>query len=120
MDASLATTSTTNSAAGSVVRPDYVPIQAVPTDLAPSQSVTAATATAAARNDAPRAPATPATTTSVVFDPAVLEMIYKEMDARTDQIVGQIPLEAPTAARTYRQTAGEQEGSSSNQPYTEA
>jgi hypothetical protein len=120
MDASLATTSTTNIAAGSVARPDYVPIQAVPTDLAPSQSVTAATATAAARNDAPRSPATPTTTTSVVFDPAVLEMIYKEMDARTDQIVGQIPLEAPTAARTYRQTAGEQESGSSNQSYTEA
>jgi hypothetical protein len=120
MDASLATPSTTNNAASFVVRPDYVPIQAVPTDLAPSQSVTAATATVPARNDAPRSPATPTTTTSVVFDPAVLEMIYREMDARTDQIVGQVPLEAPTAARTYRQTAGEQESASSNQSYTEA
>jgi hypothetical protein len=120
MDASLATPSTTSNAQGFVVRPDYVPIQAVPTDLAPSQSVTAATATAAARNDTPRSPATPTTTTSVVFDPAVLEMIYREMDARTDQIVGQVPLEAPTAARTYRQTAGEQESASPNQSDTEA
>ena len=119
MDASVAAPSTTNNAASLVTRPDYGPVQAVPTDLAPSQSVTAATATVAARNDAARSPATPTTTTSVVFDPAVLEMIYREMDARTDQIVGQIPLEAPTAARTYRQTAGEQESASSNQP-TEA
>ena len=120
MDANLAITWTTNSAATFVSRPDSVPVQAVPTDLAPSQSVTAATATAAARNDAARSPATPATTTSVIFDPTVLEMIYREMDARTDQIVGQVPLEAPEAARTYRQTLADQEGAASKRPSTEA
>ena len=120
MDANSAVSSTTNSAATFVSRPDSVPVQTVPTDLAPSQSVTAATSTAAARNDAARSPATPTTTTSVIFDPAVLEMIYREMDARTDQIVGQVPLEAPEAARTYRQTLADQEGAPSKQPSTEA
>jgi hypothetical protein len=79
--------------------------------------VTAATTTVAARNDAARSPTT---TTSVIFDPAVLEMIYREMDARTDQIVGQVPLEAPEAARTYRQALADQENAASKQPSTEA
>jgi len=117
MDASLAVPSTTNTPAATPTRPDLVPVQTVPTDLAPSQSVTAATATVAARNDAARSPATPTTTTSVIFDPGVLEMIYRELDARTDQIVGQVPLEAPAAARTYRQTA-DQENTTSKQPFT--
>jgi hypothetical protein len=120
MDASLGVSSTTNNAATVVSRPDSVPVQTVPTDLAPSQSVTAATATIAARNDAARSPAAPTTTTSVIFDPAMLEMIYREMDARTDQIVGQVPLEAPAAARTYRQTIADQENAGSKQADTEA
>jgi len=120
MDASLAAPSTPNNAASSVLRPDSVPVQTVPTELAPSQSVTAPTATVAARNDAARAPAAPTTTTSVIFDPAALEMVYREMDARTDQVVGQVPLEAPAAARTYRQTLADQESASSKQPYAEA
>lgn len=119
MDANLVS-STTNSAATFVSRPDSVPAQTVPTDLAPSQSVTAATATVAARNDAARSPSTPTTTTSVIFDPAVLEMIYREMDARTDQIVGQVPLEVPEAARTYRQTLADHENAPSKQSSTEA
>jgi hypothetical protein len=120
MDASLGVSSTTNNAATVVSRPDSVPVQTVPTDLAASQSVTAATATIAARNDAARSPAAPTTTTSVIFDPAMLEMIYREMDARTDQIVGQVPLEAPAAARTYRQTIVDQENAGSKQADTEA
>jgi len=120
MDVNQTASSTTHNAASSVQRPDSVPVTTVPTELAPSQSVTAATAPLAARNDAARSPATPTTTTSVVFDPAVLEMVYKEMDARTDQIVGQVPLEAPAAARTYQQTALDQEDAPSNQSYTEA
>lgn len=119
MDTGLVVPSTTNTAATFIPRPDSVPVQTAPTELAPSQSVTAATATAAARNDAARSPATPTTTTSVIFDPAVLEMIYREMDARTDQIVGQIPLEAPTAAQTYRQTLGDQETTGSPHAYTD-
>jgi len=120
MDASLGVSSATNNAATVISRPDSVPVQTVPTDLAPSQSVTAATATVAARNDAARSPAAPTTTTSVIFDPAMLEMIYREMDARTDQIVGQVPLEAPEAARTYRQTLADQENAASKQADTEA
>jgi len=120
MDASLGVSSTTNNAATVVSRPDSVPVQTVPTDLAPSQSVTAATATVAARNDAARSPTAPTTTTSVIFDPAMLEMIYREMDARTDQIVGQVPLEAPEAARTYRQTLADQDNAASKQADTEA
>jgi hypothetical protein len=121
MDASLAVSTTAaNAAATPLSRPDSVPVQSVPTDLAPSQSVTATTAAVAARNDAARSAATPTTTTSVVFDPAMLEVIYKELDARTDQIVGQLPLEAPTAARTYQQTlAGQANATSEQQPYTE-
>jgi hypothetical protein len=120
MDVSQAAPPTANNAASPVQRPDSVPVQTVPTELAPSQSVTASTATLAIRNDPARSPATPTTTTSVVFDPAVLEMVYREMDARTDEVVGQVPLEAPEAARTYRQTVAEQESAASKQPSTEA
>lgn len=117
LDASLAVLSTTNTPAATPTRPDWIPAQTVAAELAPSQSVTAATATLTARNDAARSPAMPATTTSVVFDPGVLEMIYRELDARTDQVVGQVPLEGPATARTYRQAA-DQDNTPSNQPLT--
>lgn len=116
MDANLAVPSATGTASTPVTRPDSVPVQSVPTDLAPSQSVTAARQASSARNDAARAPSAPTTTTSVVFDPAVLEMIYREMDARTDQVVGQIPLEAPAAARTYQQTLADHTNTAAGQP----
>ena len=87
------------------VRPDPLPVrQAVPTDLASSQSVTATTDTAAGRNDAPRQPPSdPTTSQTVTIDPATREVIFREIDVRNGQVVGQIPSAARLRAQVYAQ-----------------
>jgi hypothetical protein len=49
------------------------------------------------------------TTQSVIFDPTSLEMIYEETDARTDQVLGRVPMGNAAATARYAQnqvTAG--------------
>jgi hypothetical protein len=70
------------------VRPDPVPVrQAVPTDLASSQSVTASTDAAAARNDAARSSVTH---NVISIDPATRELIYRTI-TRSGNVISQVP-----------------------------
>ena len=66
--------------------------QAVPTELAPSQTVTASVSPAPSRNDATRpAPAPAADSHEVAVDPATREIIYRVVNKLTGQIVSQVP-----------------------------
>jgi hypothetical protein len=111
MIGSLAVPSITNVTFSS--RPDSTSAQTAATDPAPLQGATVAGGTAD-QDAAGRSPSS-ATTQSVTFDPALLEMIYRELDARTDQVLGQIPMR--TAAGTYQQTRANRAGTTL-QPYT--
>jgi hypothetical protein len=75
-------------------RPEPLPARdAVATVLAPSQSVSQAANAAAARNDkdAARTPTEPSVSHDVVIDPATREIIYRMVDARSGQIISQVP-----------------------------
>jgi len=105
MDSGLTIGPNTGLADGSV-RPDPVPVrQAVSTDLGSSQTVTATTDTSAGRNDAPRQTPSDPTTTSqtVTIDPATQEVIFREIDVRNGQVIGQIPSAARLRAQVYAQ-----------------
>jgi hypothetical protein len=104
MDANLSVPAVTPAPPTSLIRPDSVPPQSVPTDLTPSQSVTAAAQAAAARSDAARPAAAPTTTQNIFFDPAMLQMVDQILDARTRQVVDQVPVGPLAAAQAYQQT----------------
>jgi hypothetical protein len=93
MDTGLTVKPVGNVTANGSVRLEPSPLrQAVPTDLAPSQSVTAGTAPAPPRNDASRpASAPPAMSHDVVVDPATREIIYRVVNKFTGQVVSQVP-----------------------------
>ena len=104
------------------VRPDPVPVrEAVPTELASSQSVTAAAEAAAARNDSPRhTPSEQITSNTVIIDSLTHEVIYREIDERTGQVVGQIPAGARLGSQAYAQTIANGQTSADAHPITEA
>jgi hypothetical protein len=87
------------------VRPDPQNArQAVPTELPSSQSVVAAAAAAAARNDsARRVPSEPSVTHDVIIDPATREVIYRAVDVRSGQVIGQVPDEMQLQMAAYAQ-----------------
>jgi hypothetical protein len=102
VDANLSLSAAANAPATPLAHPDSVPPQSVATDLAPSQTVTAATQALAARNDAARAASAPTTTQNMFFDPAILQMVEQVLDARTRQVIDQVPMD--TASQAYQQT----------------
>jgi len=81
----------------------------VPTDLQGAQAVTATPKVApspdanSAPNDTPRAaaPTTAAFTQRFTIDPQTREVIYRLVDARTQQVIQQVPDEALLASRAY-------------------
>lgn len=93
MDTALTVKPVGNATANGNVRLEPSPLrQAVPTDLAPSQSVTAGVAPAPSRNDASRpAGAAPALTHEVLVDPSTREIIYRVIEKRSGQVISQVP-----------------------------
>ena len=80
-----------------------LPGNAVATDLAPSQSVNQTADSAAARNarDAARSYGEPSTTHEVVIDPATREVIYRTVDIRSGQVIGQVPSQLQMQIAAY-------------------
>ncbi len=76
------------------MRAEPVPVrQAVPTELAPSQSVTATSETTTTRNDAmhPAARSAQATSHEVVVDQATHQVVYRVVDKLSGQVISQVP-----------------------------
>src|SRR5262245_45324381 len=87
--------------ANALARPAAAPApaqQTVPTDLPSDKTVTAA-ASAALRTD-PK-PVERSVTHDVSFDPQTREVVYKVLDARSRQVVRQVPSEALLRMRAY-------------------
>jgi len=83
-------------------RPAPAPVvQAVPTDLSPAQSVTASTTVAPNNNNAQSNPNDYQNT--VLIDPATREVVARIVDARSGQVVEQIPAEAMLRMQAYEQ-----------------
>jgi hypothetical protein len=95
-------------------RPDPLPAaHAVPTTLAPSQSVTAVADSAAARNDAEHQPQyaekRPRRSRQIVIDAATRDIIYRVINERSGQVVQQIPEEVILRLRAYVRELRERE-----------
>jgi len=105
MDVGLTTRAPGTTALISETHPAPLPVRnAVPTELAPSQSVTAATDSAPARNDATHgADAGPQTTQDVVIDPQTHEVIYRVIDVASGQVVSQVPDQMAVQIAAYTQ-----------------
>jgi len=101
MTASLAIASITNSSI-SPSRPDFASLQTNATEVTPPQSAIEV-AEIADQATVNRSPSSSSTTQSVIFDPTSLEMIYEETDARTDQVLGRVPMANAAATARYAQ-----------------
>jgi hypothetical protein len=93
MDTGLVTRPAGPAALTGYVPPEPTPVRgAVPTILAPSQSVMTSADAAAIRNETARPqPVEPSTTHDIVIDPASREVLYRIVDVRSGQILQQIP-----------------------------
>ena len=102
------------------VRQDATPVRdAVPTNLAPSQTVTAAAKSNEARQDAlPSGGADPSYVRKIVLDAHSREVIYQVVDTYSRRVVRQIPDEALLRLRAYNRALAR--GSPPNQAYTRA
>ena len=95
----------------SSVRQDAAPVRdAVPTDLAASQTVSAAAKTSEARQDAlPSSAADPSHVRKIILDAHSREVIYRVIDSKSGLVVRQIPEEAMLRLRAYNRAALEKE-----------
>ena len=102
MDSGLAIRPVTTPAQLALARVDPAPArQTVTTDLAPSQSVTAA-ADAGARQAAEQAARNERTTTrDIIIDSATREVVFRILDVRTRQVIGQVPGETQLRLAAY-------------------
>ena len=81
---------------------DAAPVRdAVPTSLAPSQTVTAAAKTGEARQDALQSGSDPSYVRKIVLDAHSREVIYQVLDVKSRRVVRQIPEEAMLRLRAY-------------------
>jgi hypothetical protein len=102
MDSGLAIRPVATPAQLALARVDPAPArQTVPTELAPSQSVTAA-ADAGARQAVRQAAQDERTTTrDIIIDPATREVVFRILDVRTRQVIGQVPGETQLRLAAY-------------------
>ena len=102
MDSGLAIRPVATPAQLALARVDPAPArQTVTTDLAPSQSVTAA-ADAGARQAAEQAARNERTTTrDIIIDSATREVVFRILDVRTRQVIGQVPGETQLRLAAY-------------------
>ena len=94
-----------------IARPAAVPAstqQTVPTDLPAAKTVIASPTVASLRNDVARNDVKSVVrnvqdnvTRDVTFDPQTREVVYKVIDARSRQVVRQVPSEALLRMRAY-------------------
>ena len=102
MDTGLALRPTGVAAPTSTVRPDAAPVRdAVPTDLAPAQTVAAGAKSSPARGDAAPGPSDPSLVHKIILDAHSREVIYQVVDSGSGQVVRQIPEEATLRLRAY-------------------
>jgi uncharacterized FlaG/YvyC family protein len=102
MDSGLAIRPVATPAQLALARVDPAPArQTVSTELAPSQSVTAA-ADAGARQAAEQvARNAPTTTRDIIIDSATREVVFRILDVRTRQVIGQVPGETQLRLAAY-------------------
>lgn len=102
------------------VRQDATPVRdAVPTSLAPSQTVTAAEKVNEARQDALQSgSADPSYVRKIVLDAHSREVIYQVLDVQSRRVVRQIPDEALLRLRAYNRAMTS--GATPNQAYARA
>ena len=102
------------------IRQDATPVRdAVPTNLAPSQTVTAAAKTDAPRQDALQSgSADPSYVRKIVLDAHSREVIYQVLDAHSRRVVRQIPEEAILRLRAYNRALAS--GATPNQAHARA
>jgi flagellar protein FlaG len=102
------------------VHQDATPVRdAVPTNLAPSQTVTAATKTNEARQDALQSDsADPSYVRKIVLDAHSREVIYQVLDVQSRRVVRQIPDEALLRLRAYNRALAS--GAAPNQAFARA
>src|ERR1043166_3874069 len=93
------------------VRLDAAPVRdAVPTHLAPAQSVTATAKANETRQDALQAGTSdPSYVRKIILDAHSREVIYQVLDAKSGRVVRQIPEEAMLRLRAYNRAALEKE-----------
>ena len=97
------------------VRPDVGPVrEAVPTNLAPAQTVTAAAKPDEARQDALQSGTSdPSYVRKIILDAQSREVIYRVIDPKSGRVVRQIPEEAMLRLRAYNRAMVEKEESKS-------
>ena len=85
-----------------IARPAPAPVvQAVPTELSPAQSVTASNTAEPTNNNTQSNPNDYQNTT--LIDPATREVVSRIVDARSGQIIEQLPPEATLRMQAYEQ-----------------
>ena len=80
-------------------------VNAVPTDLPPSQTVTAAEGSTPVRNDVPTNVANDLSVShQAYYDRAAAALVFQVVNRKTDQVVAQYPDEAVLRSRAYFNT----------------
>jgi len=90
------------SVASSHAQPAFVPAPAAPAELPAAQTVSPAANIPAARNE-PRLTENTATSAShdAIIDPQTREIVFRVLDARTRQVLQQVPDQALLRLRAY-------------------
>jgi hypothetical protein len=103
MDVGLAIRPVATPAQLALARVDPAPArQTVSTELAPSQTVTAAADAGAGRQVAEQAArSAPTTTRDIIIDSATREVVFRILDVRTRQVIGQVPGETQLRLAAY-------------------
>jgi hypothetical protein len=115
MDAGLAVKPVVSVVASDLAKPVVAVSTAAPTELPVAKTVSPAADSVALRNDQFL---TNPTTRDVVIDPASREVIYRVLDARSRQVVRQVPDEALLRMRAYTRALAQ--GQSPQQAFSKA
>jgi uncharacterized FlaG/YvyC family protein len=102
------------------VRPDAAPVRdAVPTNLAPPQTVTASTKPNETRQDPVQTGTSdPSYVRKIILDAHSREVIYQVLDVGSGRVVRQIPEEATLRLKAYVRALAN--GATPNQAYAQA
>jgi len=103
MDSGLTVRPAGVAAQAATVRPDTAPVRdAVPTNLAPPQTVTASTKPNETRQDPVQAGTSdPSYVRKIILDAQSREVIYQVLDVGSGRVVRQIPEEATLRLKAY-------------------
>jgi flagellar protein FlaG len=120
MDSGLTVRPVGVAAQAATVRPDAAPVRdAVPTNLAPPQTVTASSKPNATRQDPVQTGTSdPSYVRKIILDAHSREVIYQVLDVGSGRVVRQIPEEATLRLKAYVRALAN--GATPNQAYAQA